>query len=152
MASGRTISADINNPFEQEPDTSKTSANAIEESLHAKAIYEAIQRIRKVQKKRPQSGNIISAASKSSGLPDKELSNTLEKLVESGAVFISETSRGEDSYFLYDQDQFDMDSNLANGTSTTTNISVESMLGDLTHTPINAESTVHHTPGERGKT
>ena len=133
-------------------DTSKTSANAIEESLHAKAIYEAIQRIRKVQKKRPHSGNIISAASKSSGLPEKELSNTLEKLVESGSVFISETSRGEDSYFLYDQDQFDMDSNLANGTSTTTNISVESMLGDLTHTPIIAESPVYHTPGERWKT
>ena len=45
-----------------------------------------------------------------------------------------------------------MDSNLANGTSTTTNISVESMLGDLNHTPINAESHVYHTPGEKGKT
>ena len=88
MASGRTISADINNPFEQEPDTSKTSAYAIEESLHSKAIYQAIKRIRKVQKKLPHSGNIISAASKSSGLPEKELSSTLEKLMESGEVFI----------------------------------------------------------------
>ena len=72
----------------------------MEEILHAKTIYEAIQRTRRVQKKRPHSGNIISAASKSSGLPEKELQNTLEKLFESGAVFISETSRGDKSYFF----------------------------------------------------
>ena len=53
-----------------------------------------------------------------------ELRNTLEKLVESGAVFISETSRGEEYYFLYQNDQFDMDSNLDNGTSIMPNICV----------------------------
>ena len=120
--------------------------------MHAKAIYEAIQRNRGIQKKRPHSGNIISTASKSGGIPEKELRNTLEKLVESRAVFIFETSRGKESYFLYEHDQFDMDSNLVHGTLIMSSISIDSKLGDLTYTPMNAEIPVYYAPGEREKT
>ena len=65
----------------------------------AKAIYQAILKIRAGQN-RPHAENISKAAAKSLGLTKEQVKEHLESLVATGAVYISKTTKGDDSYFL----------------------------------------------------
>ena len=66
-----------------------------------KAIYLAINQIRKVQHKRPHSVNIVEAVAGKCGLSESKVKEHLDHLVETGAVFINVTEKGN-SYFIFD--------------------------------------------------
>ena len=65
-----------------------------------KAVYEAIIRIRKINKKRPHEKNILTEASKASGLVLEHLRETLFSLVNAGNIRVVKTMQGNDSYFI----------------------------------------------------
>ena len=65
-----------------------------------KAIYEAIIRIRKINKKRPHEKNILTEASKTNGLAMEQLRETLFSLVNSGNIRVVKTMQGNESYYI----------------------------------------------------
>ena len=65
-----------------------------------KAIYEAIIRIRKINKKIPYEESIWKEASKTSGLAIYHLCETLLSLVDAGSIRVDKTLKGKDSYFI----------------------------------------------------
>ena len=71
------------------------------------AIYLAINYIRKVQHKRPYSENIVDTVAKKFGLSEAKVKKQLDHLVESGAIYITVTERG-DSYFIFDPENMDV--------------------------------------------
>ena len=60
----------------------------MEDTLQEKTLYEAINRIRCISKKRPHEDNILKQASMTSGLAIEHLPNTLSSLVDKGIIFI----------------------------------------------------------------
>lgn len=79
----------------------------MEDTKIEKAIYAAINKIRKVWRHRPHAQNIIAVTAKQTGLAAVTIQNALDFLVESGAVYVSTTGTGEDSYFIFNPDKFD---------------------------------------------
>ena len=73
----------------------------MEKTSIVKAIYQAILKIR-AGHNRPHAENISKAAAKSLGLTKEQVKGHLESLVETGAVYISQTTKGDDSYFILD--------------------------------------------------
>ena len=73
----------------------------MEKTSIVKAIYQAILKIR-AGHNRPHAENISKAAAKSLGLTKEQVKEHLESLVETGAVYISQTTKGDDSYFIMD--------------------------------------------------
>ncbi len=73
----------------------------MEKTNIVKAIYQAILKIR-AGHNRPHAENISKAAAKSLGLTKEQVKKHLESLVETGAVYISQTTKGDDSYFILD--------------------------------------------------
>lgn len=69
-----------------------------------KAIYEAIRKIRRLDKRRPCTENIVKVASAKNGLSEDAVQKHLEFLVESGAVYVQLTAKGEESYFILIQE------------------------------------------------
>ena len=65
------------------------------------AIYLAIDYIRKVQHKRPYSEKIVDTVARKYGLSEAKVKKQLDHLVETGAIYITVTERG-DSYFVFD--------------------------------------------------
>ena len=65
-----------------------------------RAIYSAINHIRKVQHKRPHSVNIVETVAEKHVLSESRIKKHLGHLVETGAVFITVTERG-DPYFIF---------------------------------------------------
>jgi len=61
----------------------------MEDKLEEKTLYEAINRIRYISKKRPHEDNILKQASKTSGLAVEHLRKTLSSLVDKGNICIS---------------------------------------------------------------
>ena len=72
-----------------------------------KAIYEAIIRIRKINKKRPHEKNILTEASKTNGLAMEQLRETLFSLVNSGNIRVVKTIQGNDSYYISNIDDYE---------------------------------------------
>ncbi len=71
----------------------------MEQTSIAKAIYQAILKIR-ASHNRPHEENISKSAAKSLGLSKEQVKDHLASLVETGAVYISRTAKGDDSYFI----------------------------------------------------
>lgn len=78
----------------------------MDEIVLEKAIYEAINKIRKIDKRRPCPENIVKVAAAKLGLNEDTLRKHLEFLVESGAVYIELTAKEEESYFIYNLEKF----------------------------------------------
>ena len=72
----------------------------MEDSTFAKAIHEAIDKIRTKDRQRPHVGNIIKVAANQSGLAPDQIQKHLSLLVTNGVVYIERTSKGEDSYYF----------------------------------------------------
>ena len=72
----------------------------MEGTLEEKTLYEAINRIRYISKKRPHEDNILKQASKTSGLAVEHLRKTLSSLVDKGNICISKSLQGNDSYYV----------------------------------------------------
>ena len=70
------------------------------------AIYLAIDYIKKVQHKRPYSENIVDTVAKKYGLNETKVKKRLDHLVETGAIYIAVTERG-DSYFIFDPENME---------------------------------------------
>ena len=70
-----------------------------------KAIYEAIIKIRKINKKRPNEDTILKEASKTSGLAIDHFRETLLSLVHVGNIRVDTTLK--DSYFISNIDNFE---------------------------------------------
>ena len=68
------------------------------------AIYEAIRKIRN-SRNCPHAENISRSVAKNLGLDKEQVKTHLESLVETGAVYITLTPKGEDSYFIIDFDK-----------------------------------------------
>ena len=79
----------------------------MEDTNIEKAIYAAINKIRKVWRHRPHADNIVAVAAKKTGLAAVTIRKNLDFLVESGAVYVSTTDTGEDSYFIFNPAKFD---------------------------------------------
>lgn len=79
----------------------------MEDTKIEKAIYPAINKIRIVWRHRPHAQNIIAVTAKQTGLAAVTIQNALDFLVESGAAYVSITSTGEDSYFIFNPAKFD---------------------------------------------
>ena len=71
----------------------------MEDSIVAKAIHEAIDKIRTKDRQRPHEGNIIRVAASQCGLAPDQIHKHLILLVKNGVV-IERTSKGEDSYYF----------------------------------------------------
>ena len=74
----------------------------MEDKLEEKTLYEAINRIRYIRKKRPHEDNILKQASKTSGLAIEHLRKTLSSFVDKGIICISKSLQGNDSYYDLD--------------------------------------------------
>ena len=72
----------------------------MENSIFAKAIHEAIDKIRTKDRQRPHVGNIIKVAANQSGLAPDQIQKHLSLLVTNGVVYIERTSKGKDSYYF----------------------------------------------------
>lgn len=87
----------------------------MEKTSIAKAIYQAILKIR-ASHNRPHEENISKTTAKSLGLTKEQVKDHLESLVETGAVYISQTAKGNDSYFILDVNKLGVcDSNEPDG-------------------------------------
>ena len=109
----------------------------MDKSTLEKAIYEAINKIRKIDRRRPYSENIVKVAAAKHGLNQDVVRKHLAFLVESGAVYIELTANEEESYFIYDLEKFtDGDSkncgDPANGCSSSSD-SLSLGFGDTRH-------------------
>ncbi len=76
----------------------------MEKTSIGKVIYQAILKIR-ASHNRPHEENISNTAAKSLGLTKEHVKDHLESLVETGAVYISRTAKGYDSYFILDMNK-----------------------------------------------
>ena len=72
----------------------------MEDSIVAKAIHEAIDKIRTKDRQRPHEGIVIRAAANQCGLAPDQIQQHLMLLVKNGVVYIECTSKGEDSYYF----------------------------------------------------
>ena len=71
------------------------------------AIYLVIDYIRKVQHKRPYNENIVDTVAKKYGLSETKVKKQLDHLVETGAIYITVTERG-DSYFAFNPEKMEV--------------------------------------------
>ena len=65
------------------------------------AIYQAIRKI-PTSRKCPHAENISKSVAKNLSLDKEQVTEHLESLVETGAVYITLTPKVEDSYFIFD--------------------------------------------------
>lgn len=89
----------------------------MEDTKIEEAIYAAIIKIRKVWRHRPHADNIVAVAAKETGLAAVTIRRNLDFLVESGAVYVSITDSGEDSYFIFNPAKFDSNTDSLGSTS-----------------------------------
>ena len=89
----------------------------MEDTKIEKAIYAAINKIRKVWRHRPHADNIVAVAAKETGLAAVTIRRNLDFLVESGAVYVSTTDSGEDSYFIFNPAKFDSNTDFLGSSS-----------------------------------
>ena len=77
----------------------------MDEEAIEKAIRDAILKIKR-GKCRPHSENIIKNIAKNTGLAIQHVKKHLRFLVEAGAIYITVTSRNEESYQIFDIKKF----------------------------------------------